>query len=276
MGGDHANLTKGIDVASGYVDQAAAGADRLLHAKDYLPGGGRFIGPVRPEDVPRAPQSLGEVWSSDRGDLLGRFVGYLRNTAATGTGTGTTDLTGGNPFGVITDFLKKAVTDPGAISQGQRRYPTPLEQLVPTTPAQQPNGDTNPAYNWPVAPGPSVPSHPATPENQQRIGQAEQPQQVADLSGALMRVLETISAAANNANKPDLKVDEPASGGIRGDAGDGASQEITGAGTRLAAALDGVVAMIDRVQGRNSPAVAALATGGRIERFRPTQYEVIV
>lgn len=268
MGGDHANLTKGLDEAAGYVDKATVGVDRLMHAKDYQPGGGKFIGPVRPEDVSHAPQSLGEVWSSNRGDLLGRFVGYLRNSAATGTGTGATDLTGGNPFGVISDFLKKAVTDPGAITDKRpQQYPTPIEQLAPT--GRPPSGDPNSQYDWQIAPArPPAPSQPATPENQQRIGQAEQPQQVAGLSSIIQQVLESISAAAYNANKPDLKVNEPASGGIRGEAeqpgtavGD-ASQSITTAGDKLAAALEGVTALIERVQGAGSPTKVQVAAGG--------------
>ncbi|MGY2988713.1 hypothetical protein [Bradyrhizobium sp. USDA 4508] len=285
--GDHAGIAKGINSVAGVVDKAADKApgliyqaDRAVRAAEYAPGGSKFIGPVRPEDEHKAPQTIGEVFSSDKGDFLGRLVGYLRNSGAI-EGQGPTSLGGGNPFGVITDFVRRAIADPGALPEKPQRYPTPLEQLAP--PGRQPSGDPNSQYDWQIAPGPSVPSHPATPDNQQRVGQVEQPQQVAGLSSLVQQILESVSAAAYRANKPDLKVDEPASGGIRGEAPSDkavaeAGTSITGAGERLASALYGVVAMIDRVQSRNvqSGAVAELATGGKIERFSPTHYEVIV
>ncbi|MBP1297467.1 hypothetical protein [Bradyrhizobium elkanii] len=288
LSGDHAGITKAIDEGAGLVDRVTGGADRLLHAKDYQPGGGRFIGPVRPEDVQKAPQSLGEVFTSDKGDLLGRFVGYLRNDAASG-------INGGNPFGVITDFVKRAITDPGSIGQPIEAKPLPFQDRSKDINVEGPNGrretytpapdggdyirreDPNPRYNWPIAPGPTAPVPSVSPEALPRIGEAQPQQQTADISSFISSILESVSAAANNANKPNLNVQQPTAGGIRGDAGDGASQEITSAGSKLAAALNGVVAMIDRVQGgRSDQAVAALATGGRIERFRPAQYEVIL
>ncbi|WP_375762863.1 hypothetical protein ACE10X_22380 [Bradyrhizobium sp. Pha-3] len=276
MGGDHANLTKGIDTAAGYVDKTTEGADRLLHAKDYLPGGGRFIGPVRPEDVPRAPQSLSEVFSSDKGDLLGRFVGYLRNDAASG-------INGGNPFGVITDFVKRAITDPGSIGRPIEAKPLPYQGGPNDVDVVGPNGkreiytpapdggdfirrDPNSRYNWPIAPGPTAPAPSVTPEQAPRVGEAQPLQQTADLSGALRIILESISAAANNANKPDLKVDEPASGGIRGEGPSGtavadASQVITAAGDKLAAALEGVASRIEA-----KPASVQVASGGEVRK----------
>lgn len=258
FGGDSAGLTKGIDSIARVIDGAAETIDRQLHAKDYQPGGSKFIGPVRPEDVQTAPKSLGEVYSSDQGDFLGRLVGYLRNTAATGTGTGPAEITGGNPFGVITDFTRKAVTNPGALTERPRPDEQPIIGPVP------PGGDTNPAYNWPTAP--------IQPQAPQRLGEAAPLQQTADLSGIITRILEGVSAAANNLNKPNLNVDEPATGGIRGEAQSGtatadASQSITAAGDKLAAALDGVTALISSVQQGSPVKVQAAAGGGLMRRW---------
>ncbi|MCA1399355.1 hypothetical protein [Bradyrhizobium sp. BRP56] len=282
MGGDHAGLTKGIDAASAYVDKAAEGVDQLMHAKDYQPGGGRFIGPVRPEDVPRAPQSLGEVFSSDKGDLLGRFVGYLRNDAASG-------INGGNPFGVITDFVKRAITDPGSIGQPIEVKPPPFQDRSRDINVEGPNGrretytpapnggdyirreDPNPRYNWPIAPGPTAPVPSVSPEALPRVGEAQPQQQTADISSLISRILESVSAAANNASKPNLNVNEPATGGIRGEGPSGtatadASQSIAASGAKLAAALDGVTALISSVQAKGAPASVQAATGGSVVR----------
>ncbi|MGY3575503.1 hypothetical protein [Bradyrhizobium sp. USDA 4504] len=126
--------------------------------------------------------------------------------------------------------------------------------------------DPNSRYNWPIAPGPTTPAPSVAPEQAPRVGEAQPQQQTADLSSALRTILESISAAANNAKRPDLNVDEPASGGIRGEAPSGtavadASQSITSAGDKLAAALEAVASRIEA-----KPASVQVASGGEVRK----------
>ncbi|MCA6104748.1 hypothetical protein [Bradyrhizobium australafricanum] len=85
-----------------------------------------------------------------------------------------------------------------------------------------------------------------------------------------MRVLETISAAANNANKPDLKVDDPTTGDIRGDAGDAAKGgigEFREVAAMLAAAIKDAATDIKGAADGSAPVnVQAAAWGGLIQR----------
>ncbi|MGY3697470.1 hypothetical protein ACVIGA_007550 [Bradyrhizobium sp. USDA 3240] len=140
--------------------------------------------------------------------------------------------------------------------------------------------DPNSAYGWPVAPSQELPPQGTVPlrppEAPQRFGEAATLEQTADLSSLVQSILTSISAAANSASRPDLKVDEPASGGIRGEgqsptgtdvAAAGASQEIEVAGDKLASALQGVVAMIETVQTPAPASVQAEAKGGFIRRW---------
>ncbi|MGF6309946.1 hypothetical protein ABIB82_004057 [Bradyrhizobium sp. i1.8.4] len=133
----------------------------------------------------------------------------------------------------------------------QQRIRDQMQQPVPQQPVVQPPTPEQPATHGPRS-------------------EATPLQQTADLSGALMRVLETISAAANNANKPDLKVDEPTSGGIRGDAGDAAKGGI-GEFREVAAMLSSAIAeaaaeIKNSTQGGAPVQVQAAAWGGLIRR----------
>lgn len=106
LSGDR-GITSAIDHVAKLIDEGANSVDRLRHPEEFRPGGERFVGPVRPEDVHTAPQTLGEVFSSNQGDLMGRLVGYLRSGGEQGP----------NPFGVTTSFLKNAITNPAAIPE---------------------------------------------------------------------------------------------------------------------------------------------------------------
>jgi hypothetical protein len=115
-----------VDKVAKAIDGAADNIDKTLHPKEYQPGGSKFTGPVRPEDVPSAPKSLGEVFTSNKGDLLGRIVSYIlggKDSPNNGSG-------GANPFGAITDFTTKAVTNPTAIGNEDRTLP-PLQGFKP-------------------------------------------------------------------------------------------------------------------------------------------------
>lgn len=124
-------LASGADKTADAINKGAdriPGLDKQVRAAEFAPGGSQFIGPVRPEDVPRAPQSLGEVFSSDKGDLLGRIVGFIRS-GESGQNNG---FAGGNPFVSISDFLSKALTNPGTLQEKAR-----TEQLTPPFSSQQ-------------------------------------------------------------------------------------------------------------------------------------------
>jgi hypothetical protein len=62
-----------------------------------------------------ASRSPSDVITGKHGDTLGRLVGYLRG--------GSTGIAGGNPFGAITDFIKKAATDPAALQEKKKPEP---------------------------------------------------------------------------------------------------------------------------------------------------------
>lgn len=131
FGGDHAGIAKAIDGAAKLVDQGAGKTDQFLHGAENLPGGKSFIGPVRPEDDrSKPPASLGEVFSSDKGDLLGRLVGYIRSGAQSPEGA--------NPFASIGEFLGKALSNPGALQE--RARPAEGPNALQPPPQQQPAG----------------------------------------------------------------------------------------------------------------------------------------
>ncbi|MGY4476341.1 hypothetical protein [Bradyrhizobium sp. USDA 3364] len=189
------------------------------------------------------------------GELLGRTEGLafglgrdaVRGYGAIGNSIGETL---GNT--TIGGFLGRALVDPGALQEKQRPGAVQPDQQQPPQPAAQPQAQQ------PATLGPRSEAQPQQP-----------PQQVADLGGAFLRtLLESVSAAANNASKPDLKVDEPASGGIRGDAGDignsvGSIREGVAA---IAAALSEAAAEI-RSSAKGEPVqVQAAAWGGLIRR----------
>jgi hypothetical protein len=182
-------IGQGADKTADLINKGAdniPGLDQQVRAAEFAPGGSQFIGPVRPEDVPKAPQSLGEVFSSDKGDLLGRIVGFIRG-GESGQNNG---FAGGNPFGVISDFLSKALANPAALQEKARPAEGPSAlQPVPQQQSQQP---------------------------------ADQQ------SSTFQRLLDNIAAQAGSLNPPNLKVEGPTSGlGIRGDAeqvGDGLKQ----------------------------------------------------
>ncbi|MCP1841296.1 hypothetical protein ACVIHI_005783 [Bradyrhizobium sp. USDA 4524] len=209
----------------------------------------------------------------ESGRDLGERTG-IPGAARAGELLGTTEGLG---FGVLRDAAKgygvigRSVGDALGLSPGTTPTVSPEAPYGFLQPLQQRELEQqrirDKMQSAPVPPQPAPGEQPATLGPRSEV---QQPQQVADLSGALMRVLETISAAANNANKPDLKVDEPAAGGIRGDAEDGAKSSIAefrDVASLLSAAIADAAADIKKASGGSPVTVQAAAWGGLIRRL---------
>jgi tape measure domain-containing protein len=209
------SLTGGIDTVTGGVEKAA---DIIVRQQGSIERGA----------------ALGSEFTTSRAGFLPvPFKGTIGAVAggaiggAVGVGG---DLARSAYDNYAPDFLKKALTDPGALQ----------EKVRPAT-------------------GPSalepVPVPPVPPQQQ---------------SSAFDRFIENLNAKINGLNPPNLKVDGPVTGlGIRGSLEDG-TQSVKTAGADLAAAIDEIAANIKNGAaggaGKGETTVT-LAGGGSVRRF---------
>lgn len=151
-GGDLAQKIEGVARA---IDAVTDRYEKFINPKEFEPGGGKFIGPVRPADVKQQHQAsdnledvlfggkpsvrrsflngiggFGGAFETEHGDLLGRLVGYIRG-AGKGASKSAFELPEGNPLGVISTFGKKAATDPAALAGGKDESLPPLGGFTP-------------------------------------------------------------------------------------------------------------------------------------------------
>ncbi|MBR0687352.1 hypothetical protein JQ594_15580 [Bradyrhizobium manausense] len=225
LGGDHLGLTGAIDGISHGFDKIS---DMVEHRAPPSAG----------------PQSLGEVFNSDKGDLLGRIVGYIRG------GAENNQPGGGNPFGVITNFVTKALTDPGAI-KGNTPEPAGKPALTTESLSQTKIPGFDRTFDgWLTAPQPAQQPQ-QQPQAQVPVDAAGNNTQATVLEQIGSAIVSAITALANKANPQATKIegtDAENALGIRGATGGLATPQgfepgghVRGAGT---ATSDSIPAML--------------------------------
>jgi hypothetical protein len=288
--GAGAGLAQKIDGVARAIDGVTDHYEKFLHPKEYEPGGSKFTGPVRPEDIApksQSSESLKDVFTGDHGDFIGRLVGYLRSSGATG-------FKGGNPFGEAMTFLKKAATDPGTVGQEDAKpesdHPAEVPEVAKPTAEDQRRlsieegstlfGGKSDAFH-PIggeAPRPydfsKDPNY--SPVTNGPRSEAGDLQQVASLGDTAKQVFESFLGAVTK--QPDLKQDGPAvGGGIRGEgeqSPDDATKAVAdlgsaadSAGSGLASLAQAVADAVGRLQSSDSGTTAHAARGGLIRHF---------